>query len=277
MKVSIDVPDSLDGQVWLAASSSGRLQPHCYEELEFNLVESGTARYLLGSRRYELRKGTLVWLFPNQRHVLLGESDSFSMWVAVFKRPLVNSLCPEGTVADILSQTNPPGDFSRILPASRQAFLKGLLSELESLVDEPGLHRAGLGWLLRIAWRYWREATLETRFKEIHPAVEKAVRLLHADRTLSLPRLAARSGISASRLSRIFKSETGITMSSFRNQCRIQRFIELYGGGKRRTMLDCALDADFGSYEQFHRAFKRQMGCSPREYFRSGNACSVIP
>jgi len=33
------------------------------------------------------------------------------------------------------------------------------------------------------------------------------------------------------------------------------------------TLNAAAFGADFGSYAQFHRAFQRAVGCSPRDYF----------
>jgi AraC-like DNA-binding protein len=99
--------------------------------------------------------------------------------------------------------------------------------------------------------------------------VEKAARLIHDETTtLGLDELARRSGLSPTRLSRLFKQQTGVALVDFRNRQRIERFLELYGTGQRRTMLDAALEAGFGSYPQFHRIFKRVMGRSPGKYRR---------
>ena len=54
-----------------------------------------------------------------------------------------------------------------------------------------------------------------------------------------------------------------ITLVDFRNRQRVERFLEIYGAGRRRTMLDAALTAGFGSYTQFHRIFKRVTGRGP--------------
>jgi transcriptional regulator GlxA family with amidase domain len=81
--------------------------------------------------------------------------------------------------------------------------------------------------------------------------------------------LAHRSGLSASRLSRLFKEQTGFALVDFRNRQRISRFLEIYGTGQRQTMLNAAMDAGFGSYPQFHRVFRQVMGSSPAEYRRT--------
>ena len=61
--------------------------------MEINLVTQGTAAYLLGDRRYELRRHTLVWLFPDQEHVLLDQSPDHAMWIGVFKPGLLRHAC----------------------------------------------------------------------------------------------------------------------------------------------------------------------------------------
>ena len=99
---------------------------------------------------------------------------------------------------------------------------------------------------------------------DVHPAVEKAARLIRSDPgALRLVELARRSGLSPSRLSRLFKRQTGIAWVDFRNRERIKRFLNMYGAGQRHNVLEAALEAGFGSYPQFHRVFRRVMGCTP--------------
>jgi transcriptional regulator GlxA family with amidase domain len=64
-------------------------------------------------------------------------------------------------------------------------------------------------------------------------------------------------------LSRIFKEQIGVSISQFRNQQRLQRFLSLYGRGRHTTALAAALEAGFGSYAQFNRVFREQTGRSP--------------
>jgi transcriptional regulator GlxA family with amidase domain len=66
----------------------------------------------------------------------------------------------------------------------------------------------------------------------------------------------------------LFAQHTGVTIVEFRNRQRIERFLALYGSGHRHDLLSAALAAGFGSYAQFHRVFRRIMGCSPAEYRR---------
>jgi AraC-like DNA-binding protein len=109
--------------------------------------------------------------------------------------------------------------------------------------------------------------------RSVHPAVERTARLLLSDEnSYNLSQLARRAGLSPSRLSRLFKQQTGLSIVEFRNRQRMQRFLEHYererDSGRQITLLNAALDAGFGSYPQFHRVFRQVTGCSPAEYQR---------
>src|ERR1700722_158893 len=83
-----------EGAVWnYARNGFGRRSSHRHDELELNLVTAGTARYLLGERRYDLARGTLIWLFPEQDHLLLDESQDYAMWIAVITPALLKQVC----------------------------------------------------------------------------------------------------------------------------------------------------------------------------------------
>jgi AraC-like DNA-binding protein len=123
-----------------------------------------------------------------------------------------------------------------------------------------------LSYALLKTWQHFAHAA-NVPVHDVHPAVEKAARLIRDETSaLNLDELARRSGLSPARLSRLFKQQTGVALVDFRNRQRIERFLQLYGTGQRLTMLDAALEAGFGSYPQFHRVFKRVLGCSPGQY-----------
>ncbi|MBA3709824.1 MAG: helix-turn-helix domain-containing protein, partial [Planctomycetes bacterium] len=76
------------------------------------------------------------------------------------------------------------------------------------------------------------------------------------------------TGLSASRLSRLFKQQIGLALVDYRNRLRIERFLAA-PRMPEASLLDAALAAGFGSYPQFHRVFKRMMGCAPAAYERA--------
>jgi AraC-like DNA-binding protein len=271
MTEDLGLRPGVDGHVGPHLAADGPPRAHRHAELELNLVVRGAASYLLDERRYELTPGTLTWLFPGQDHVLVDESPDHELWWAVFRPGLV-SRAATTTRARPLLERDPAGHYSRRLDPGRAAHLGALLRELRDAgsVDDALLN-AGLGYLLLSAWRAFLESEDLVAGVDVHPAVETVARLLHADPEAGdLEALARTAGLSPSHLSRIFKAQTGVSITRFRNQRRLERFMTLYGHGRRTTALAAALDAGFGSYAQFYRVLRTETGRTPTTLRRAG-------
>ena len=88
---------------------------------------------------------------------------------------------------------------------------------------------------------------------------------LHED--LSLPALAALAGLSERHFSRLFRAETGLTVSAYVEAARIeaaQRLLESTPDGLARIARTCG----FGTVETMHRTFNRAIRVTPGEYRR---------
>jgi AraC-like DNA-binding protein len=241
-----------------------RPRAHRHAELEVNLILRGTASYLLGDRRYALTPGTLTWLFPGQDHVLVDESSDHELWWAVFRPALVAEIATSRHTRPLLEQ-DPVGQFSRRLHSGRVRRLSALFHEVQDaeMVDDA-LVNTGLAYLLSLAWRAFLDSDEVVEGVDLHPAVETVARMLGADPNAGdLATLARAARLSSSHLSRIFKEQTGVSISRFRNQQRLQRFLGLYGTGRRTTALAAAHEAGFGSYAQFYRVFREHAGRMP--------------
>jgi AraC-like DNA-binding protein len=261
----LGVQAGLDGRVVRHSVGDVRPRAHRHAELEVNLVVRGTASYLLGDRRYALTPGTLTWLFPGQDHVLVDESSDHELWWAVFRPALVARIATTRHARPLLEE-DPVGQFSRRLESGRVRRLGALFHEVQDgqTVDDDVLVNAGLAYLLSFAWRAFLDSDDVVEGVDLHPAVETVARVLRADPNAGdLATLARAARLSPSHLSRIFKEQTGVSISRFRNQQRLQRFLRLYGRGRHTTALAAALEAGFGSYAQFHRVFREQTGRSP--------------
>lgn len=258
--------EGLDGWVVRHAASDLRPRQHRHAELELNLVVRGTASYLLGDRRYELTAGTLLWLFPDQEHVLVDESADHALWWAVFRPALVARI---GTAPHTrpLREQDPAGRWSRRIGADRVRRLASLFDELRTAEDVDGtVLNAGLAYLLASAWRAFLDSHDVVAGVGVHPAVEAVARLLQADPAAGdLGELARRVGLSPSHLSRLFAAQMGLSISRFRNQQRLHRFMSLFGDGHGTTALAAAHAAGFGSYAQFHRVFRHETGRTPSD------------
>jgi len=267
MRQRLKLPAGLDGNLWHYRQRGRANAMHHHAELEFNLVTRGTGLYLLAGRKYQIRRGDLLWLFPAQEHVLVEQSPDFEMWIGVASPKTVRRIAIDPG-AKLLQRANPAGEYCRRLPEPDLAGLEILIAGIANLREHPGLFNAGLGYALLAAWHQFERAA-DVPVHDVHPAVERAARLIRdKDNTLGLNELARLSGLSAPRLSRLFRQQTGIALVGFRNRQRVEKFLALYGTGQRLTMLEAALESGFGSYPQFHRVFKHVMGCSPGDYRR---------
>lgn len=81
----------------------------------------------------------------------------------------------------------------------------------------------------------------------------------------SVSELAKACYISKSHMCRIFKEQLGISVSSYINNMKINTARELLISGDL-SILEIALESGFNSTQYFHKVFKAQLGCSPKEY-----------
>jgi AraC-like DNA-binding protein len=265
VKETLQLPEGFQGRIWPHRFAGQSFAAHRHDELEINLVTGGRAIYLLGDRRYELRRGDLVWLFPEQDHVLLNQTTDYTMWILVFKPELVSQVSTQ-TATQTLREQNPSGDFCRRIGEHQSTRLTALYEEVMAAGADLDRYNAGLSYALTMSWAAHCASAHTSPFSGVHPCVELAAKLLRDEaHPLDLPQLARRVGMSTSRLSRLFKAQTGVSLSAFRNRQRVERFVELYADGKS-TLHEAALEAGFGSYPQFHRVFKEVMGHAPARH-----------
>lgn len=255
------------GALWLYRAIPPAETTHSHDELEFNLVRRGRISYLVDGRRHDLERGSLLWLFPAHEHLLVQASPDARMWIAVATRAALARL--PSRLAAVLRRDAPPGPVHRRLPPDAMQWLDRLAQAVEARRGppdrpDPAACTTGLLHLFATAWEAFAEAAVPAEAGVgLHPAVAEAMGLFDAGDTRPLATLARVAGLGRAVLSRRFRRDTGMTLSAYRDRCRLARFAELADG--KRTLLEAALRAGFGSYAQFHRVFRRAHGCSPRE------------
>jgi AraC-like DNA-binding protein len=267
MKVDLALPAAAEGFANLLSAPIIGIPSHRHEELEMNLVLSGKAAYLMGEERVPLVPGSMIWLFPRQEHVLIDCSHDFSIWVLVFKQGLVKRLSHESRRGVLRSQD--PGSVlcRQIDPPTTDAFHAAYQRAACGDGDRE-LANAALAYAFVASWQEFQSSPQSIPSTDVHPAIARAARLISdADSAVPLPELARQSGLSAARLSRLFKRQTGVSLTSFRQRKFLERFLRIYRTGARYTLIEAAFLAGFGSYPQFHRVFTRYMGRSPSSYF----------
>jgi AraC-like DNA-binding protein len=82
--------------------------------------------------------------------------------------------------------------------------------------------------------------------------------------------LASQLGTHPSNLSRVVARELGVPLVELRSRLKVGEFVRLVDSG--RSFTQAALEAEFGSYAQCHRVFRRATGVAPRAYFAGARA-----
>ncbi len=228
---------------------------HHHADLEANLCLAGRAAYLIDGQRIALTADDLLFLHPGQAHLLVDESPDFMMWIVVWRPDAVGAAITHGLDAQAGSQ-RPTSIAARHLAPETCATLSRLCADVATTTAAvPGGEY--LLWRLREAFL----AAAEPLSAPTHPAVARAARLIRSDPDLSLAEVADRCALSPDRLGRLFRRNAGMTLVEYRTRTRLALVVGAWT--PQRDLLHLALEAGFGSYSAFHRAFRRLYGTTP--------------
>ena len=273
----LSLPAGRRGVAWRFPRRDGvalrMAEPHVHDEFEVNLVTSGRGTYLVAGERKVLRPRSLIWLFPEQEHILLDFTRDFTMWILVLSPEFTEQMVPR---IPILAERDPGSVLMRPLPSKCVRLLDEIAQELSTGFQPLDCHELGLAWWLASAWNAYEHGDSEDA-GSLHSAVARAMALLREDPSKNLKTLAQETRISPSQLSRLFKRQAGVSITDFRNSLRLDAFVDRCYGARDSAMFAIARDAGFGSYAQFSRVFRRQMGCSPETYYRLARQGKQVP
>jgi AraC-like DNA-binding protein len=109
-------------------------------------------------------------------------------------------------------------------------------------------------------------APFHTERESRHPLADRARIFIDGNyhRRLSLSEVAERLGVSPSYLSRVFRRETGVTLTTYIQRARIDRALALLAQGAS-SISEIAYQVGYQNYRDFYRNFVRQENASPRQ------------
>ena len=291
----LNLPSAYGGFLFLAEDARGIpwLSPHQHEELELNLVVSGTVTYVIGKQRYTFQSGDLFWLFPAQVHHAIARSEDAKYYVATFKPSLIQRSASSSKYQPLLKKSSPsslplhctlpPALFDEACQLMDHALRDGLDPDtlnrevgyglspgFQYQHHDPDLLNATLTSILLFCWNAQLESQTARASSLLHPSICKMIELLKTEKApLSLADLATKSGASPAHLSRIFKKELGVTLSTYRNLLRLERAWQLLRASQSRLNLtQLAYDSGFNSYGSFYRTCRIKYGRDPKDVFK---------
>lgn len=276
-----------DGMLFLAESARNPpvLKSHRHAELEINVVVRGSVTYVVRGRRFTFPARSLLWLFPEQEHRLVDRTDDARYYVAVFKPGMISAACRTRRYAGLMKKNSRDVLRTLLEPAAFDLVKRTMDDLMHGALDADLLNReagfgvgsaftfqhgdpdalnAGLRHLLLLCWRCQMEGAGFAGEVPLHPCVLRALELL-GDGAWdgSLAQLSRHCGVSVAHLSRVFARQLGLPLNRYRNSVRLGRFLQIRAGRVRKTLIESALEAGFGSYAQFYRVFRQTYGEGP--------------
>ncbi len=232
-------------QTWRHQPSFWRPR-HFHEETELNVVFRGSAVLGVGGHRLGVARGDVLLFQPGQDHELLEASPDLELYVVALNRALSAHLGGSYSCAQ--------GVRARLEPSEVDS-LEARLAALGELRDTTAVEAQLTGFFAAVA----------PRFGSVHVLSRRALEVLKVERAWSEVQIADRLGANPTQLSRYFHRDWGVRLSEYRARLRLIEFVRLVDAGQ--PFSHAALGADFGSYAQCHRVFRRLVGFAPNDYF----------
>ena len=115
---------------------------------------------------------------------------------------------------------------------------------------------------------------MDTGYRQKDFRIRQVVEVLNENPSRTLPELANSCQVSTSRLSHLFKDETGTNVKNYRMDCRLEKAAATLVS-TAVPIKQIAYTAGYRHTSSFVRAFKTHYGMSPSRYRRHQYASSI--
>lgn len=254
-------------------------RPDRHNELELNLVRSGTLTYLLRGRRVTVEPGRLVVFWALEPHEIIHFEGEGSYYVATipFPRFLQWQMPPaflnQIMAGAVLKETNEA--VARLDEAMFERWLQDVGSRAPEVVDvmtlemEARLRRLALSYEMTFDREVDRAAEGPVRTEQSTSKVEQMAVFVAAHYTepILMREIGEAVGLHPDYANVLFRETLGVTLSDYVLEHRIahaQRMLVT----TREKITSIAYASGFGSISRFNAAFKAASGCTPVAYRR---------
>lgn len=254
---------------------------HCHSEVELNMVERGSLRYLSGGTQAPVEQGQLAVFWASVPHQIVNaEPNTFMHWLTLPLATFLQWQLPPSLAQPVLQ--------GRVVIGHDEARFASDLSLFNLWREdlEPAQPERRKIALLEIEARLRRLAysvpsTNASEVAAVSPSrralvlpgeaelskVEQMTRFIarRYQEPLQVADIAAAVGLNPNYAMQLFRKEFGMSLGRYLTQFRIshaQRLLAMTDMG----VLQVALDSGFASPSRFYAAFRQSCGFSPREY-----------
>ena len=251
------------------ANAQLQLHSHTFFELLYCASNCGV-EYLVGSERYRLQQGDIVFMPPGVSHrPLLPENMEnpyirYVLWISVDFMKWYAVLMPDAhngkAAASLLRTSGTPFEFLG------EMFLSGVR---EAEAKAEGWQAAVIGNTIQLLTQLRRAANgrdahaLKAEQPELLDRITTYVET-HYAQPIMIADLARQFYVSSSTISHVFKQKLGVSFYRYVTQRRLIAAKTRIEKGQR--LEDVANQTGFSDYSSFFRSFKQEYGISPRQY-----------
>ena len=227
--------------------------------------------YLIGSNRYRLQKGDIVFVPPGVSHrpilpeKLTAPYERDVLWVSTEFMETYMQMFPDESVLnrDHATPIRTAGTRWEFLG---DLFRKGVLEEEEK---RPGWEAAVIGNTMTIfanmkrAYIERSAGTMKAEKPELLDRIMAYIETYYAAH-ITIDDLARRFYVSNSTISHLFKQKMGVSVYRYITQRRLIAAKTLIG--QKLPLEEISQKVGFSDYSTFYRAFKQEFGISPRQF-----------
>lgn len=256
-----------------ASDVKDRVELHSHTFYELLFCRSGSLQYLLGTQRYRLQRGDIVYIPPGTSHrpllldKLVEPYTRYLLWASPALAEMLHGAFPQEELL--------PAEAFLLRTAATpwQEELGGLFRTgvQENYTRAPGWEAAVLGNTIQLLVQTARARAGEHALRPQAERQELLDALLvyienHLQDRITLADTARRFLVSESSVNQLFRKRMKVSFYRFVTQRRLIAAKVLLQDGLPAEQISARVG--FGDYSSFYRAFKREYGISPAEYRR---------
>ena len=253
---TLSVERELKDELLVIEYEIGNGDIHFHSQIEICIVESGSVETLINNSKKTLHRGDIAVSMPYDSHrYISSENSKYSVLI------LPSEVC-ENFFASIKKKSfNIP-----FLCDSGHSV--AIMEYLAHIKNESTDYLGRLGYIYLILSLI--KGVMLDNDTEMHDDTLLLSKLLlyidkNYNKSLNLNTISKFFGRHPSYISSYFKSHVNIGISRYINIIRLKNAVVLMQQQKQ-TVTDIAMECGFASIRTFYRAFRQELGCSPKEY-----------
>lgn len=240
---------------------------HIHNEIEIVWVRCGALECFFENESVSVLKGNILFINKRAAHRLVpGNSLTEFSYLQIDMDSYIKSSYFENYSPVFMYNHAQP---YKIYESSAE--LAGILYDIERELSEkkPCYEEYLKADIYRISAFMFRNGFLNKCFnstknaKKLLPSIKYLEENYKSD--ISLEDISGISGIDKFYFCRLFKQVTGLTYIEYLNHLRLAHSEELLIGANM-NILEVALECGFNSIQYFNRVFKREKGCTPKQF-----------